>query len=273
MGIRSTPGFRPYDASDRKTFKSAVCHLLHTEFPGIFGPTITRLFADKIDELYERFHPPRSRFKLGQLFWAGVAADDPPSQNKRIEDTRLVPIVLDLVTAQDIEEARVTGMRSQTRRTKIVRLFRQAYEQGAVLSLADVSLMIHINFSTLSRLVMEHERETGAMVPRRGTIHDMGRSVTHKAIICYKRLVEQKPTSQVAQETYHSPEEVEYYVQCLRRIQLCRDTGMSAEEAAQATGHSLSLVQEYLELIKEFRLPRLANSQGKEGPRTRPIRD
>src|SRR5205814_4595310 len=105
--------------------------LLHTEYPGIFGPTITRLFADKTDELYERFHPPRSRFKLGRLFWAGVAADDPPSQNKRIEDTRLVPIVLDLVTAQDIDETRTKGMRSQTRRTKIVRLFRQADEQGA----------------------------------------------------------------------------------------------------------------------------------------------
>src|SRR5204863_8540503 len=95
MGIRSSPGFHPYDASNRKTFKSAVCHLLHTEFPGIFGPTITRLFADKIDELYEQFHPPRSRFRLGQVFWAGVAIDDPPSRNKRIEDTRLVPIVLD----------------------------------------------------------------------------------------------------------------------------------------------------------------------------------
>jgi hypothetical protein len=118
--------------------------------------------------------------------------------------------------------------------------------------------------------VVEHERETGEMVPRRGTIHDMGRSVTHKAIICYKRLVEQKPTSQVAQETFHSPEEVEYYVQCLRRIQLCRDTGMSAEEAAQATGRSLSLVQEYLALIQEFGLPRLANSQGKEDPRSPP---
>jgi hypothetical protein len=269
MGIRSSAGCHPYDASDRKTFKGALCHLLHTEFPGLFGPAVTQLFADQIDELYERFHPPKSRFKLGQVFWAGVAVDDPPSRNKRIEHTRLVPIVLDLVTARDIDETRVKGMRSQTRRSKIVRLFRQAYEQGAVLSLADVSLMIHINFSTLSRLVLEHERETGETVPRRGTIHDMGRSVTHKAIICYKRLVEQKPTSQVAQETFHSPEEVEYYVQCLRRIQLCRDSGMSPEEAAQATGHSLSLVEEYLELIKEFGLPRLANSQGKkEGPHT-----
>jgi hypothetical protein len=270
MGIRSSPGWHPYDASDRKTFKSALCHLLHTEFPGVFGPTISGLFADKIDELYERFHPPRSRFKLGQLFWAGVAADDPPSRNKRIENTRLVPVVLDLVTPKDIDEARTKGMRTQTRCAKIVRLFRQAYEQGAVLSLADASLMIHVSFSTLSSIVVEHERKTGEMVPRRGTIHDMGRSVTHKAIICYKRLVEQKPTSQVAQETFHSAEEVEYYVQCLRRIQLCHDTGMSPEEAAQATGHSLSLVQEYLELIQEFGLPRLATSGGKEDPRSPP---
>ena len=109
MGIRSSPGWQPYDASDRKTFKSALCHLLHTEFPGIFGPTITRLFADKIDELYERFHPPGSRFKVGQVLWTGVAIDDPPSRNKRIEDTRLVPIVLDLVTAQDIERGRSQG--------------------------------------------------------------------------------------------------------------------------------------------------------------------
>jgi Protein of unknown function (DUF1670) len=272
MGIRSSPGCHPYNASDRKTFKAALCHLLHTEFPGIFGPAVTRLFADKIDELYERFHPEKDRFKIGQLFWAGVAIDDPPSRNKRIEDTRLVPVILDLVTPRDIEEAQVKGMRSQTRRAKIARLFRQAHEQGGVLSLADVSLMIHINFSTLSRLVVEHERETGMMVPRRGTIHDMGRSVTHKKIICYKRLVEQKPTSQVAQETFHSPDEVEYYVQCLRRVQLCRDSGMSPEETAQATGHTLSLVREYLDLIEEFGLPRLPSSQGKEDCRSQPAR-
>jgi Protein of unknown function (DUF1670) len=109
MGIRYSPGSFPYEASDRKTFKSALCHLLHVEFPGIFGPTISGLFADKIDELYERFHPPPSRFKPGQVLWTGVAIDDPPSRNKRIEDTRLVPVVLDLVTVQDIEGMQTKG--------------------------------------------------------------------------------------------------------------------------------------------------------------------
>jgi Protein of unknown function (DUF1670) len=264
MGIRSTPGWHPYDASDRKTFKSVLCHLLHTEFPGIFGPTISRLFADKIDELYERFHPPRSRFKSGQVLWTGVAIDDPPSRNKRIEDTRLVPIVLDLVAAQDIHEAQDKVLRSRTRLTKIIRLFRQAYEQGAVLGHADVSLLLNMHISRISTCVLSYERETGQLVPRRGTIHDMGRSVTHKAIICYKSLVEKKPTSQVAQETFHSPEDVEHYVQCFRRIQLCRDKGLSPEEVAQATGHSLALVQEYLDLIVEFQISPLPDPERKE---------
>jgi hypothetical protein len=143
-----------------------------------------------------------------------------------------------LVALQDIETAKAKERRSITRGTKIVRLFRQAYEQGAVLGHADVSLLLNMSISGLSAYVISHDRATGELIPRRGTIHDMGPSVTHKAIICYKSLVEKKPTSQVAAETFHSPEDVECYVQCFRRIQLCRDKGLSPEEIAQATGHS-----------------------------------
>ncbi len=264
MGIRSSKRWNPYDPSGRKTFKSSLCHLLHTEFPGVFGPTISCLFADKIDELYERFHPPRSRFKAGQLLWTGVAIDDPPCRGKRIEDTRLVPVVLDLVALEDIETAKANERRFLTRGRKIIRLFRQAHEQGAVLGHADVSLLLNMSMSRLSAYVIDHERQTGELVPRRGTIHDMGTSLTHKAIICYKSLVEKKPTSQVAAETFHSFEDVEYYVQCLRRVQLCRDKGMSLDEIAQAVGHSQGLVQEYLDLIDKFRIPPLPDPARKE---------
>lgn len=245
-----------YDASDRKTFRSALCHLLQTEFPGLFGPAVTQLFAQRVEELFERFHPDRSRLKVGQVLWAAVAADDPPARGKRIEDTRLVPIALDLVTAQDIDEAITTGLRNQTRRKKILRLFQQAYLQGAVLSYPDVSLLMHASTSTISRSVLEHERQTGQTVPRRGTLHDMGRSLSHKTIICHKRLVEKKTTSQVAQETFHHPEQVEYYVQCLRRIKLCREAGMTVDEIVQATSHSKTLITEYLDLIALLKLPR-----------------
>jgi Protein of unknown function (DUF1670) len=264
--IRPSPArAQTYDACQRKTFHSILCHLLRKEFPGIFGPAVTRLFADKVNELYERCHPPLSRVKVGQVLWLAVAADERPGRQKRIEDTRLVPVLLDLVTPQDIDDAMATGKRPETRRRKIVRLFQQAFQQGAVLSEAEVGLLLHLSKGAVSKDLLEHEDSTLETVPRRGTIHDMGPSVSHKGIICYKRLVEKKPTSQVAEESSHSPEEVEYYVQCCRRIQLCRDNGMSAEEIALATGHSLFLVKEYLCLIAELKLPPLPNSARKNG--------
>jgi Protein of unknown function (DUF1670) len=200
-----------YDAIERKTFRNSLCHLLQTEFPGVFGPAVTRLFSESIDQLYQRFHPPGSRFASGQCLWIAVAVDDPPRRGKLIENTRLVPVVLDLVTADDLEEAVAKTVRLNTRPKKILRLFRQAYAQGGLLTEADVSLLLHVPINTVSSIVLKHEREAGQIVPRRGTIHDMGRSITHKRIICYKRLVEKKTTSQVAAETYHSPQEVEYY--------------------------------------------------------------
>jgi hypothetical protein len=227
---------------------------LQTEFPGVFGPSVTRLFSESIDRLYEQFHPPGSRFVAGQCLWIAVAVDDPPRRGKFIENTRLVPVVLDLVTADDLEDAVTKSVRANTRPKKVLRLFRQAHAQGGLLTEADVSLLLHLPINTISNIVLKHEREAGQTIPRRGTIHDMGRSVTHKRIICYKRLVEKKTTSQVAAETFHSPEEVEYYVQNLRRVLLCLNAGMSEEDIVAATGRSLSLVREYLELIRDFNL-------------------
>jgi hypothetical protein len=250
---RSTPGHSiTFLSSQRKTFHSALCHLLQTDFPGHFGPKVAHLFAQEVEQLFYDFHPERSRLTAGQVLWVAVAIDDPPGRNKRIENTRLLPIVLDLVTPHDIDQTVRPGRRLPTRRNKIVRLFEQAHQQGAVLGYPDVALLLHISTASVSKEVRDYERETGKSVPRRGTIHDMGPSVSHKAIICYKSFIEGKTTSQVAQETFHSPAEVEYYLQCFRRVKICKDRGMSIEETAQATAHSLPLVRQYLNLLAQF---------------------
>jgi Protein of unknown function (DUF1670) len=264
MNKRPPTRRQSYDPTERKTFRSSLCHLLQSEFPGVFGPAVTRLLSERIDELYERFHPPGSRFRAGQCLWIAVAVDDFPTRNKRIEQTRLVPVVLDLVTSDDVEDAVAGSVRAKTRPKKILRLFRQAHAQGGLLTEADVSLLLHLPINTASKVVLKQEREEGQTIPRRGTLHDMGRSVTHKRIICYKRLVEKKTTSQVAQETFHSPEDVEYYVQSLRRVHLCHSIGMCEEDIAAATGRSLSLVREYLELIRDFNLTNIPSGNQEE---------
>jgi hypothetical protein len=261
--IRPTPEQIPnYAACQRKSFRSALGHFLQTEFPATFGPAVTQLFAERVDALYEQFHPPRSRLSFGQVLWVAVAAGHRPSADKRIEELPLVPVVLDLVTAQDIDDTMTPKQRLRVRAQKIIRLFRQAFEQGGVLSQADVSLLLHISRGPVGCVLADHQKQTGELLPTRGAIHDLGPTVTHKAIICYKRLVEKKETSQVAQETFHSPREVEYYVQCLRRVLLCKLNGLSPEDTAVATGHSLPLVKEYLKLIDSYNLTSLSAEQG-----------
>ena len=138
------------------------------------------------------------------------------------------------------------------RRQRIARLLRQAYKQNGVLSCPDLALMLGISKDTVSRDIRAYEKETGTQLPRRGTIHDMGRSITHKADICRKRIVDKMPTSRVASETNHDPEEVEYYVQCFQRVRLCLDKRMSKEEISLVTGHGKSTVQQYVDLYEEF---------------------
>jgi hypothetical protein len=255
-------GIPNYASCQRKTFRSALGHFLQSEFPATFGPAVTQLFAERVDALYEQFHPPRSRLSFGQVVWVAVAASHRPSAETRIEKLPLVPIVLDLVTTQDIDDTMTPNQRIQVRSNKIIRLFHQAFEQGGVLSQADVALLLHIPRTLVGQVLQEYQNKTGELLPSRGSIHDLGPTVTHKAIICYKRLVEKKETSQVAQETFHSPKEVEYYVQCLRRVLLCKQKGLSPEDTARATGRSLPLVKEYLTLIQNYDLEALLPNGG-----------
>jgi len=103
-------------------------------------------------------------------------------------------------------------VKKRERQKKVaVRLFRQSYEQKGVLSNADVGSIMRLSPATVSGNIREYEKQTGQIVPRRGTIHDMGRNLTHKRIICQKHFLEGKSVEQTARETYHSPQAVFRY--------------------------------------------------------------
>jgi len=92
-------------------------------------------------------------------------------------------------------------------------------------------------------------------VPRRGNLHDMGRTVTHKRIICHKAFLEGKTTDVIARETNHSPEAVDHYLLDFSRVYYATVLkGMSVEEATFAIQRPRSLVEEYVRLLVEFGL-------------------
>jgi hypothetical protein len=97
---------------------------------------------------------------------------------------------------------------------------------------------------------------------RSGNTEADNRSRTAEGTPAYSR---QSPQStQIASEISDVPFGLPY-VQCFRRIQLCRDSGLSKEDIALAMGHSGSLVQEYLDLMAEFKIARLPSDPGTDG--------
>jgi hypothetical protein len=104
----------------------------------------------------------------------------------------------------------------------------------------------------VNRCIHEHERETGEVVPRRATVHDMGPTITHKAAICRKVIMEGRSIEETARLTQHSPEAVGRYVQDYRRVLTCLKQGFSVQQSAYATGMSESLVREYQRLAEQF---------------------
>ena len=103
-----------------------------------------------------------------------------------------------------------------------VRLFQQAYEQGGCMTNAEVALLLKISPTTVSKYIRLWEECSNQVVPRRGSIHDMGPTLTHKRIIIHKLFIEKKPVQQVARETYHSFHAIQRYIGTFKQILLCK---------------------------------------------------
>jgi hypothetical protein len=246
---------KKYRPIQDRTLRSALSHLLRTQFPRIGGPLIRDLCADLILDTIDAHMKLRDRVGHGQVVWAAVALDDPPRRHQRIVDTNLVPVILDLSTHEDIE-ARIERKRASDRlRARAVRLCLQAHEQKALLSNCDLAELLGTADSAIARVLVAHERQTKSPVPRRATLHDVGTGVTHKSIICWKRYAEGKEPNLIARETYHSLEAVDRYLSQFDRVRHCRELGMTIEKIAFTLNCTVRLVQEYIVIDDQLKAP------------------
>jgi hypothetical protein len=248
--MRSKPDFirKKFGPLRDKTLKNALAHRIFHAFPRIGGKRICELCADMILEVVLRHLRPRDHLKHGQVLWMAVSVNDPPRRHRRIADTELVPVVLEISTAEDVQERidRVPALKRLFHRAR--RLCQQAYQQGGLLSNCDIAEMLHTEPNRVGTLLAEYERRTGKIVPRRATLHDVGSGLTHKRIICWKRYADGKDPHVVARETYHSLEAVDRYLGQYDRVRHCRLQGLTPEETAHTLQCSLALVQQYLDI-------------------------
>ena len=165
----------------------------------------------------------------------------------------MTPVVLTLVQSEDaMVRARGKKLR-EIKKEATARLCREAYAQDGCLTETELAIMLKMSQPTVGNYLREYEAEHKTVLPRRGTIHDMGPTLTHKKIIIEKLFIEQKTVQQVMRETCHSARAIERYITSFKQILLCYRKGMNIDEIAFSVRKTKNLVQEYLDIIEIYR--------------------
>ena len=246
---------KKYGPLQDKTLRNVLAHRIHEQFPRIGGPVIRLACADLILKVFNDHVRLKDTVTHGQVLWMAVSIDDPPHRYQRIQETDLVPVVLDLSVAEDVQRRIDRIPPAERLLHKAVRLCQQAHQQGGLLSNCDLAEMLSADDSTIARLLVQHERDTQKIVPRRATVHDVGTGLTHKVIICWKRYAEGKEAPQIARETRHSLAAVDHYLGQYDRVRHCHKQGMDARETAHVLSCSPALVEQYLDIDRRLESP------------------
>ena len=235
-----------------KSFEGALEAFLGQECPQIGGLRTRQVLVQVIAAMVHQFFPGTDHLSAGQTTWTTVHKDAKGAYGKRISQTQLQPVILDLVRPQDILD-RANGKKlRELKMQAAARLCIQAYEQQGCLTLAEVGILLKIAPTTASKYIRQWELDNHEVVPRRGTIHDMGPTLTHKTIIIHKLFIQQKTVQQVVRETYHSTHAIQRYIIAFRRVLLCYQKKMDIDRIAFATGMSKRLAKEYIAIIQHY---------------------
>lgn len=237
---------------EQKTFHNVIKNFFRNNCPSIGGGYTLDFIIKELSTIIEQYYPPLTHLKMGQMLWFAVSEDALPNKNNAMSNTALVPVVLTLVHPDDIEQMKNGVKRHIISQSVLARLYFEARQQGAVLTEADIALMRNLSLRAVSNQTLAYESLHNTVLPRRGTIHDMGPSVSHKKIICQKYFLSNLPISDIAQQTYHSPSAISRYLNDFHRVLFCLQKGLSVDDISFASAISKKVVNQYVDLAQEF---------------------
>lgn len=214
----------------------------------MFGPVVRENIADALIDLFNSLCPESSRLKPGQIVWNALDKRTRADSKKH----RYKPVILSLVTDDEVSMFEKGTSVSTTRKNVMARMIREAYQQGAVLSTRDLSLLLVSSAAYLSQLRIEYEKEHKTILPHTGVIHDMGTTLTHKRIIIYKHVVEKKDPSIVARETNHSQPAVDKYLKDYNRVKTLVNDNKDINFIHHTTNIAKPVIKQYLQIINAY---------------------
>jgi len=232
-----------------KGVESAIKYLLTTEYKFIGGDRVQDMLAKDLIQLFRQHTKDPWTLEDGQILWFAVHIDEKPGPAKTLAKMKIVPVVLSVIHKEDRDMIVKGYSPRKVRRFKVARLCNEAYKQNGVLSQFDLAEMLCVSSSTIGIDIRKYEKEFGVILPYRGTIHDIGPSLTHKKVIV-SLFLQNVATPDIARKTCHTQEACDRYIKAFKRVNMLYGT-MTPREISLTLDMSERLVNEYIALIEE----------------------
>jgi hypothetical protein len=236
---------RSYQLAHERLLKPVIVNFFANEFQGMFGPIVRENIADALIRIFEENCPDSTKLKSGQMLWNALDKNTHARSQKR----RYKPVILTIVSDEEISMFAKGESVRNIKQKVIARIINEAYEQGGILSMRDISLLLATNDSYLSELRINYETRNNIVLPHTGVLHDMGSCISHKYQIIYKYAVQKKGPRTIAFETKHSQAAVDRYIKDFNRIKTLTSDGKDLEYIHLATNIAKHVIIQYQKII------------------------
>lgn len=237
-----------YQSAHTRLLDKNLDRFLVEHVPQIGGPELRKAFIKRIMEMFETHTIEQPRIKPGQIAW--IAVDKlTRADSKKV---RYKPVILTLVTHKEIDQL-TAGKKEILNLFPLVvaRMLKEAYQQGALLSMRDIGLLFKREPSSISAIRQRYEKEHQEILPTPATLQDMGSGISHKTMILRKILLEKKDMVKVRNETSHTQKAIDRYLKDYRRVEMLLDDQKDISYISQITQLSIYLIKQYKQIYHE----------------------
>jgi hypothetical protein len=188
----------------------------------------------------------------GQSYYTAVAYGEPAG--RPIKACKLVRIRLTLDAVEDLKHlANGGGGVMALREARLFRMALEAVDQGARLTQEDLVRLLGVDLRTVRRMIRKlHQRQV--YVPTRGYCQDIGRGTSHKAV-AVRMYLQYATYSQIQQATQDVAASLIRYLKDFSAVVQAIALGAASHQLPVITGLSKPLIDEYLQLLKEYDTP------------------
>jgi hypothetical protein len=219
------------------------------------------MLADDIEQLHDEYYPRQDRVQTGDVVWQTTKDDGQrPNYGKKTEDYAVQTVILPLIRKEDVERRIYfkKGDRNSNYRHReardielMVRLLKSAKTQGALLSGAELSVLMNRSLTTIGKYLKAYFEKTGEVLPMKGYVMDQGSNPSHKGIIIslYERAI---APADIVLKTGHTQDAVDRYIKTYDQVLALVRKKHDAISISQITGRTLNTARQYLRLVKDF---------------------